>query len=63
MIKISEFSYKYSKYGWEVLHKGIIVAGLSVNVNLVTKEHNYKHLEYHRQCAQKALKEIIDKMK
>lgn len=58
-MKLSDYSYSCTKYGWEVKCKGVIVAGLSVNVNLLDKEHDITWYEYHRDCAKKALREII----
>ena len=58
---LKQFSYSANRFGWEVSYKGIIVAGFSVNVNLLTKEPSIVYYEYHRDCAKQALYEIIRK--
>lgn len=54
-MNLSDYRYQVTKYGWEVSYKGIIVAGFSVNVNLLTKEPSIVYYEYHRDCAKEAL--------
>lgn len=58
-MKLLDYSYSCTKYGWEIKCKGVIVAGLSVNVNLLEKENSITWYEYHRDCAKQKLYEII----
>ena len=60
-MNLRDYSYQATKYHWQVMCKGVIVAGWSRNVNLLVVEPEIEWYEYHRDCAKQALLEIIRK--